>query len=90
MKKLIRLFIALIITLTMVGCTKVETVDGKKTSMFEQIESAGSWIVVYHKETKVMYAVSNGDTNRGTFTVLLDSDGNPLLYIDTIEENYYE
>lgn len=82
MKKIIILFITLLMLLTMAGCTTVETVDddNKNTSMFKQIESAGTWIVVYHKETKVMYAVSNGSYSYGEFTVLVDADGEPLLY----------
>lgn len=36
--------------------------------------------VVYDRETLVMYAVSNGGYNAGTFTVLLNSDGTPKLY----------
>ena len=90
MKKLITLFIALLMVLAMTGCTEsvVENVDDKQeqqeqTSMFVKIESASTWIVVYHKETKVMYTVSNGYSSYGEFTVLVDADGKPLLY----EEN---
>ena len=32
------------------------------------------------KETGVMYAVSCGVYNNGTFTLLVDADGNPLIY----------
>lgn len=49
-------------------------------SMFVLIENTGAWGVVYHKETKVMYAVSCGPYNLGTFTLLVDKDGKPLLY----------
>lgn len=36
--------------------------------------------VVYHKDTKVMYAVSHSCYNIGTFTVLVNPDGTPMLY----------
>ena len=38
----------------------------------------GSYKVAYHKETKVMYAISND--NYAIFTVLLDANGQPLLW----------
>ena len=51
-----------------------------EASMFVLIENTGAWRVVYHNETKVMYAVSFGSHNQGTFTLLGDRDGKPLLY----------
>ena len=33
--------------------------------------------IVYNKETTVMYAVSSGTYDRGTFTMLCDKDGKP-------------
>ena len=39
-----------------------------------------NWKVVYHKETKVMYAISDQQNNRGTFTLLVNADGTPMLY----------
>ena len=51
-----------------------------EASMFVLIEESSIWKVVYHKETKVMYAVSWGSYNMGTFTLLVDKDGKPLLY----------
>lgn len=54
--------------------------DSSAPSMFTTVEIAGSWTIVYHNETKVMYAVSAGYYNYGTFTVMLDTDGSPLLW----------
>ena len=51
-----------------------------EVSMFVLIEETGVWKVVYHNETKVMYAVSAGGYNMGIFTLLVDRDGKPLLY----------
>jgi hypothetical protein len=32
------------------------------------------------KDTKVMYAVSIGSHNGGTFTLLVDADGKPMIH----------
>ena len=84
MKKILCLVIAIMLMLTCVGCAEMETVQEtqqqtSKKSMFVLIESNVLWNkynIVYHKETKVMYAVGN-DT---VFTVMLDADGKPLLW----------
>lgn len=55
-------------------------------SMFVLIENGECYKIVYHRETKVMYVISNGNRNRGTFTVLLDADGTPMLY-EEVDEN---
>lgn len=73
------LLLAFIFTLSGCGAT-VETNTKAETSMFVQVESAGLWKVVYHKDTKVMYAVSAGSYNYGTFTVLLNPDGTPMIW----------
>lgn len=58
-------------------------------SMFVEVEETWLWKVVYHKDTKVIYAVSCGSYNLGTFTLLVDADGKPLIYKgDTYNEQY--
>lgn len=82
MKKFIAIvFIALMI-LTMTACTTKRTSEAVKgeTSRMIEIESTASYYIVYDKYTKVMYAVSDGAYNHGTFTLLVDANGNPLLY----------
>lgn len=56
-----------------------------KSSMFVQIEHSlyGGWRIVYHRDTKVMYAVSSDAHNGGVFTVLVNPDGTPMLYEKT-------
>lgn len=54
--------------------------DENIESMFVEVESTVVWKVVYHKETKVMYAVSYGNYNSGTFTVLINADGSPMIW----------
>lgn len=80
-----RILIALLFLVLLVfascGPAKVETTEvQQEASMFVQIEQTTYWEVVYHKETKVLYAVSNGGYNYGTFTVLLNPDGSPMIY----------
>ena len=82
MKKFIAIvFIALMI-LTMTACTTKRTSEAVKgeTSRMIEIESTASYYIVYDKYTKVMYAISDGAYNYGTFTLLVDANGNPLLY----------
>lgn len=57
-----------------------ETVPAEKLSMFVEVESYWTWRVVYHKETKVMYAVSNFNAPGGFFTLLVNSDGTPQTW----------
>ena len=45
-----------------------------------QLETTNSFRIVYHKETKVMYAVSTGPRNPGNFTLLVNPDGSPMIY----------
>lgn len=81
MKKILCLVLAVMVLLTCVGCSTVpkEGVD-EETSMFVQVEDGSlmgyHYTIVYHKETKVMYAVSY----ENIFAVMLDADGKPLLW----------
>lgn len=67
------------------GATTVERKEQaeppKSTSRFIIIEEVPAyWKVVVDKKTNVMYAVSCGPYNIGTFTLLVDADGKPLIY----------
>ena len=81
MKKLV-LLVGVILMLLFCGCgmQKVERGNSQDSSMFVVVEETCCWIVVYHKGTKVMYTVSSGGYNAGTFTLLCDKDGKPLLW----------
>lgn len=85
MKRRIVILTALVIALAIfaLGCAKVETEgEEQETSMFVQVEKTDSWRIVYHKDTHVMYAVSYGYYNCGTFTVLVNPDGTPMVWED--------
>ena len=86
MKKFKLTITIMLFIILLTGCSgmkevkKVSDTVETETSMFVEIEQTSTWRVVYHKETKVMYVVSDGSYNYGTFTLLVDTEGNPLLY----------
>ena len=88
MKKIL-LAIILILCLALCSCGPVmqthEQVSGNSDemhSMFILLEKNDGigYLIVYHKDTKVMYAISCGYYNKGTFTVMLNPDGTPMIY----------
>lgn len=85
MKKLVCIMVTVCTLLC--GCTKksipTDVRGYDKESMFVICETStigNSWTIVYHKDTKVMYAISCGGYNQGTFTLLVNSDGSPMLW----------
>lgn len=81
------LFIILCILAGLTACSNVENDINvyDDTSMFvccERSSVSKPFSIVYHKDTKVMYAVSAGGYNTGTFTLLVNSDGSPMLWED--------
>lgn len=80
------MLVLLICVLFLGGCSKevsrYEADSSEDESMFVCVEDTYSWAVVYHKDTKVMYAVSRGLYNSGTFTLLVDAQGKPMLWED--------
>jgi hypothetical protein len=78
MKKIIALMIVVLVVV-LTGCSQVED-KSSDISEFVIVEITNSWKVVYHKKTKVMYVVSDGTYNRGTFTLLVNADGTPMLW----------
>lgn len=54
-------------------------------SMFIVIENTDDYDVVYHRDTKVIYAISDGgykEGGNGVFTVLVNPDGTPMIYAE--------
>lgn len=82
MKRLITIVLITIMMLTLSACdTKREREVAKGgISRMVYVEETGAYCIVYDKYTKVMYAVSNSGYNYGNFTLLVDANGNPLLY----------
>ena len=80
-KRILSVILVAALLFSLTGCASVESEGSSNDkSMFVCVETTSTWQVVYHKETKVMYAVSGGYNNCGIFTVLLDADGNPMLW----------
>lgn len=55
-------------------------VEREDQSMFVIVEDSLNFRIVYHKDTRVMYAISRGGYNCGNFTVLLNPDGTPMTW----------
>lgn len=81
MKKIILIIALVLLAAILSGCaqTVVER-KPKQVSMFVQVEDAGTYIVVYDKEEKVMYTVSDYGAGAGVFTLLVNADGSPRLW----------
>lgn len=85
MKRLIVIILMIVMLLSLSACATRrtrETIKGE-TSRMVYVEETGVYCIVYDKYTKVMYAVSASAYNYGTFTLLVDANGNPLLYNET-------
>ena len=83
MKRFSVIFVVLALCLSLCACNsssvQVES-DTSVPSMFVEVESNLSWRVVYHRETKVMYVISQGSGNYGNFAVMLNPDGTPKTW----------
>lgn len=87
MKRLIMIVLMMLLLLSLSACATKrakETIKGETSRMIE-IEDTATYCIVYDKYTKVMYAVSDDAYNYGTFTLLVDANGNPLLYEEQTE-----
>ncbi len=82
-----RLLIMILFVLLLTGCGK--TIEPQKptqeSDMFVYIQKADTfngrfYDVVYQRDTKVMYTVSHNTYNQGSFTLLVNPDGSPMLY----------
>lgn len=80
-------FIATIVAITLVvvvlffvGCDNTNNSVKADDDVFVTVSENSDYAVVYDRETKIMYAMSNSSYNIGNFTVLLNVDGTPKLY----------
>lgn len=90
MKKLILTTLIGLLALSACETKSVEKqYNGDDKSLLVEMERADNWIVVYHRDTKVMYAVSSGYHSQGIFTLLVDAKGKPLLYDEDTSYGQY-
>ena len=76
MKKIF--LIALLIIVCLMGCQKIGTAN--EQSMFVEVGYGDCCKIYYHRDTKVMYICSCSPYNYGSYTVMLDANGKPLLW----------
>ncbi len=57
--------------------SKSDNVTIPNQSMFTVIEDNDIFCIVYHKQTKVMYAIAYG-----AFTLLVDENNKPMIYTE--------
>lgn len=79
-KRLLSVALVVVMVVCLVGCSRVRNESNGDASMFMCVEETTCWKVVYHKETKVMYAVSDWSHGSGKFALLVDADGKPMLW----------
>ena len=70
------------IILMFTGCTstRAEAKEVDDGNTFILVDADYYCWIVYHKDTKVMYAVSRSGYNAGTYTVLVNADGTPMIW----------
>lgn len=80
------MIIALVSIVMLTACNSIpqdKNAVSYDDSMFivcEATSASKPYYVVYQKDTKVMYVVSDGGDNRGNFTLLVNPDGTPMLW----------
>ena len=80
MKKAVIVIFAAMMLVTGCGGKAEQETEYDRWGRFAVLETTPTWAVVVDVETGVMYTVSDGGRNRGTFTLLVDADGKPLLW----------
>ena len=88
-KRIVAGLAAFLIIVSMVvmfaGCTSTraeatEVDDADDGNTFILVDADYYCWIVYHKDTKVMYAVSRSGYNAGTYTLLVNADGTPMVW----------
>jgi hypothetical protein len=83
MNKLIAILMAIALcACLLVGCSGALEIDdaASSNSSFVVVENGISYVIAYHKDTKVMYSISNAGYNCGSFCLLVNADGTPMIW----------
>lgn len=79
MKK--RMLVLLLLTITLSACASLDRVENVSyDARFVLIADLEYGNVVYDKKTGVEYWMITSGYNKGNLTLLVDEDGNPLIY----------
>ena len=64
------------------GCGGALEIDdaASSDSSFVVVENGASYVIAYHKDTRVMYSISNSGYNCGSFCLLVNADGTPMVW----------
>ena len=85
-KRILSIVLTIGLLFSLTGCNystvenEGEAKEKSAPSMFACVEQAATWKIVYHRDTKVMYAISYYGSGSGEFTLLVNSDGTPMLW----------
>ena len=69
----------MVLGLTACGSQPIENPTSLQ-AYFVTIASYPYYDIVYNAANRVMYTQSNGMYNRGTFTLLVNDDGSPMIW----------
>lgn len=84
MRKVILILVLVFMLLILCGCSSNSNATNDENNRFVKISDTdidflNDAIIFYDKETKIQYLYVDGDRSGG-LTILLNSDGTPLLY----------
>lgn len=80
MKRFLICTVAAAVIAVSLACCGVSEAEAGQEEMFVEVYEGYDYIVVYHQESKVMYAVSDSQRSIGVFTLLVNSDGTPMIW----------
>lgn len=73
---------AMLVILSLSGCVANSVSEDKKSHPeFVEIGVEKYCSIVYHKQTGVVYIMSNTPQSKGVYTVMVDRSGKPLVYM---------
>ena len=81
--KLFAIFMTIILCACLfMGCSGALKIDDAASldSSFVVVENGISYVIAYHKDTKVMYCISTTSYNCGNFCLLVNADGTPMTW----------
>lgn len=84
-KKIAVVICAFALAMGLCGCNNDnestnETEHAREYGRFVLVEEQTTFDIIYDKYTLAMYAVSDSPYNYGSFELLVNADGTPLLY----------